>query len=116
MSTLPDKGAKLKDTVQQINALLGDVPEDDSAMSEEERSITRRVSDLKLDPSRVNVRKQSVELANAKAQSNDYASCGMLRISPPNREIQIDHPPQHQVISYEHKRHAKTYYRQEYVW
>ncbi|KAF7720727.1 hypothetical protein EC973_006237 [Apophysomyces ossiformis] len=97
VSTLPDKGIKLKDTVQQINELLGDTADCSStAISEEEKSITRRVSDLKLDPTRVNVRKQSVELANAKAQGNDYTSPAMLQISPAKREMQIDKPAQHQ--------------------
>ncbi|KAG0172647.1 hypothetical protein DFQ28_003099 [Apophysomyces sp. BC1034] len=95
IGTLPDKGAKLKDTVQQINVLLGDMP-DTSVMSEEERSITRRVSDLKLDPTRIDVRKQSVELANAKAQANDYVTSGMLRINPASQEMQVDKPTQQQ--------------------
>ncbi|KAI7862288.1 hypothetical protein BDF14DRAFT_1857720 [Spinellus fusiger] len=70
INTLPDSGAKLRETVEYIDALLGPLPVTtshyaDGGMSEQE-NVTQKLKNMRLNE-KVNVRQQTVDLVNSTA-------------------------------------------------
>lgn len=88
ISTLPDKGEKLKETNQIIQNLLSNgSTEDDGEITVENTSskqdcpLTRKLEEMSVLTPRQGARKRSVDLANQQAFSH-YTSSGLLLSKP----------------------------------
>ncbi|KAL0085783.1 hypothetical protein J3Q64DRAFT_1698343 [Phycomyces blakesleeanus] len=84
LSTLPDGGAKLKETVERIDAILGPLPVTGSNYTdgglEEQDNVERRLMNIHLNEQKINVRQQAVDMVNSKAAAmSDSTPGNMLR-------------------------------------